>query len=212
MKIVLLRPNYQSHIITPPLGLGYLAAYLNQNSVEAKIIDGLAADLSPDALVQKAIAEKPDAVGITCLTAFYEQTVTISRLLKERGARVIIGGVHPTFMPYETLKDSGADFLIRGEGEIALLELAQNNFAKDGISGVYSQDDIECNEQQPCEKAERFEDLDKLPFPDWSQMSPSSYPKAPHGALVKNFPIGIIMTTRGCPYDCVFCSSPDFYD
>ena len=63
-----------------------------------------------------------------------------------------------------------------------------------------------------CVKAERVTSLDELPFPDWEQMDPGTYPQAPHGAIVKSFPIGVITSTRGCPFNCTFCASPQFYD
>ena len=211
MRIVLVRPNYDSHIITPPLGLGYLAAYLKMHGLEAKIIDALRDDLSTEALLERILAQKPDAVGITCLTAFYQQVVRLSTLLKKRGIRVILGGVHPTFLPCETLRDSQADYVVRGEGEIALLKLAQNGFLNDGIPGVYSSEDVRAG-KPPGEKAPWVEDLDELPFPDWEQIDPNSYPEAPHGAIVKHFPIGVVTTTRGCPNQCTFCASPQFYN
>lgn len=209
MKIVLVRPNFESHIITPPLGIGYLSAYLKKNGVDSVIIDGLRDKLSQEEIFDKILSEKPDAVGITCLTAFYNKVVDLAKLVKKSNIKCIIGGVHPTFMPRETLSDSGADFVVCGEGELALLKLAKNNFVNENIRGVYSidslKDSIEIN------RAERIENLDDLPFPDWEQINPNSYPKAPHGAVVKNFPIGIIMTSRGCPYECAFCASPKFY-
>jgi anaerobic magnesium-protoporphyrin IX monomethyl ester cyclase len=61
-------------------------------------------------------------------------------------------------------------------------------------------------------KAEPVANLDDLPFPDWEQLDPRTYPKAPHGAIVRNYPIGVVTTTRGCPYACTFCASPQFYD
>ncbi len=211
MKIVLVRPNYESHIITPPLGLGYLASYLKKHGVEVKIIDALRDNQTTEALLERIVAEKPDAVGITCLTAFYKQVVTLSRLLKQRNLRVVLGGVHPTFLPYQTLRDSQADYVIRGDGEIGLLKLVQNDFVNDGIPGVYSRQEIESG-KTPDEKAQCSENLDELPFPDWEQIDPNSYPEAPHGAIVKNFPIGVITSTRGCPHQCTFCASPNFYD
>lgn len=211
MKVVLVRPNYQSHIITPPLGLGYLASYLKRAGIATTLLDGLRDNLKAKVLLKRILSENPQAVGITCLTAYYNEAVELSRLLKKHGVRVILGGMHPTFMPYETLSDSNADYVIRGEGEIALLKLVQNGFVNDGIAGVYSKSDIE-NGRIPNEKAARILNLDEIPFPDWEQMSPNSYPKAPHGAIVKHFPVGVITSTRGCPYTCTFCASPKFYD
>lgn len=210
MKIVLVRPNYKSHIITPPLGLGYLSSSLQEHGIKTKIIDGLKETLSFENLLKKIVAQKPDAVGITCLTAFYEEVILLSKALKERGYKVIIGGVHPTFLPQSTLKDSLADYVVCGEGEIALVKLAKNNFRNKNILGIYSLKDLGKGEQ--IIKAQAEKNLDNLSYPDWKQLDPRTYPKAPHGAVVKNYPIGVIMTTRGCPYQCTFCASRKFYD
>ncbi|KKR33251.1 MAG: Anaerobic magnesium-protoporphyrin IX monomethyl ester cyclase, Elongator protein 3/MiaB/NifB family [Candidatus Gottesmanbacteria bacterium GW2011_GWC2_39_8] len=210
-KIVLVRPKYNGHIITPPLGLGYLSAYLKKHSIETVIIDGLRDNLSNNHLIQRILSEKPDAVGITCLTAFYNEVIDLSNLVKKNHIRCIIGGVHPTFLPCETLVDSKADYVICGEGEIALLKLVGNNYINNDIQGVYSKGNIE-NMKIPIKKAEIIENLDEIPFPYWEQMDPNLYSKAPHGFFVKNFPIGVIITTRGCPYECTYCASPKFYD
>lgn len=211
MKVVFVRPNYDSHVITPPLGLGYLSSYLKSHGVSTKIIDGLRDNADFKTLLRRILAERPDVVGITCLTAFYHEAVKLSRYLKKKKIFCVIGGVHPTFLPHQTLLDSGADYVICGEGEIAFLRLIENNLSNAGIKGVYSIKDFE-GPPFKIEKAERVENLDELPFPDWTEINPNLYPRAPHGGLVKNFPIGIIMTTRGCPYECTFCASPRFYD
>jgi len=211
MKIVLVRPNYKSHIITPPVGLGYLASFLNSHDIAVKIIDGLRDDVGPDELATKVVDECADAVGITCLTAFYREAVELSLRLKRAGQRIIIGGVHPTFLPHQTLKDSGCDYIIAGEGELALLALVQAGLVNSGIPGVYSLRDLP-DIKTPFRKSEPVANLDDLPFPDWGQLDPRTYPKAPHGAIVRNYPIGVVTTTRGCPYACTFCASPQFYD
>ena len=123
--------------------------------------------------------------------------------------RVIIGGVHPTFLPFRTLSDSGCDFVICGEGEIPLSRLIKNNFNPKGIKGVYHQGNLK-SENQKTEFAEIVQNIDDLPFPDWEQMDPRKYDKAHHGLLVRHFPIGVVIATRGCPYGCTFCSSPNF--
>lgn len=211
MKIILVRPYYDSHIITPPIGVGYLASYLKKYGHEAIIIDALRDQMKNNELIEKIKLEKPDAVGITCLTAFYSQVVELSKMLKENEIKCFIGGVHPTFLPYLTLVDSNADFVICGEGEKALLELVENNFVNNGIQGVYSKENL-LDENQKTEKAIGVENLDEIPFPDWEQIAPKLYPLAPHGVIVKNYPIGVITSSRGCPYECLFCASPGFYD
>ncbi len=210
MKAVLIRPNYDSHIITPPLGLGYLSSSLKKAGIKTKIIDGLKESLSVDDVIKKTIAEKPDVVGITCLTAFYNETREISKRLKAKGMKVVIGGVHPTFLPLLTLKETGADYVICGEGEIAFPKLIKAKLKNKNIQGVYSLKNLKNG--TVTKKGVAIENLDDLPFPDWEQINPNTYPKAPHGAIVKNFPIGVIMTTRGCPYMCSFCASPKFYE
>jgi len=211
-KIVLVRPNYRNktRIISPPLGIGYLSSYLRKNNIEVKVIDALKDNLDTKEVVRRVLAQKADAVGITCLTAFYIEVVKLSRLLKKKKLRVIIGGVHPTFLPFQTLKDSKADFVVCGEGERALLQIMKSNFGNKNTPGVYSLDTLKRN--NPVARAKIVKNLDSLPFPDWEQLDPRSYPKSPHGAVVKNFPIGIIMTSRGCPYMCSFCASQKFYE
>lgn len=211
MKIVLARPNYKSHIITPPLGIGYLSSYLKQHGIEVKIIDGLRDKLNDIRMLRAIMREKPDAVGITCLTAFYSEVVNLSKLIKNHNIPCIVGGIHPTFLPFSTLSDTQADFVVCGEGEIGLLKLIKNNFNNAGVKGVYSIKDI-ASDDAVYEKTEIIEHLDELAFPDWEQIDPRKYPFAPHGAFIKNFPIGVMITTRGCLYECTFCASPRFYN
>jgi anaerobic magnesium-protoporphyrin IX monomethyl ester cyclase len=211
MKIAFVRPNYNSHIITPPLGLGYLSSYLKKSGIDTVIVDGLKERLDLRRMIKKILELKPDAVGITCITAFYKEVVSLSRELKKNKIITIIGGQHPTFLPYQTLVESQADYVVCGEGEIPLLDLIRNNFRNDNIQGVYSLVNLK-DEYQEIMKAQIMENLDELPFPDWEQMNPQNYPKAPHGAFIKGFPVGVIISSRGCPYECTFCASPKFCD
>ena len=208
MEIALVRVKYNSHIITPPLGLGYLASYAQKCGHKVLIIDALRDNLSNEQVVEKINVAGISAVGITCLSAFYNEVVELSKMLKAEGKKVFIGGIHPTFMPKQTLIDTGADYVSLGEGEISLKKLLDANFDGTGIQGIYNLENLP---DKPI-KGEKVENLDDLPMPDWGQISPKSYPRAPHGAVTKNYPIGIIMTTRGCPYGCKFCASPNFYD
>jgi radical SAM superfamily enzyme YgiQ (UPF0313 family) len=208
MKIALIRVKYKSYIITPPLGIGYLSAYAKKYGHDVLIIDALRDNLSNEDVLKIVNDNGIEHVGITCLSAFFQEVIELSQLMKAHNKKVFIGGVHPTYMPKETLEKTGADYITLGEGEIALRKLLDANFDGTGIQGVYSLENLPEN---PV-KAERIEDFENdLPMPDWEQISPMSYPRAPHGAITKNYPIGIIMSTRGCPYGCKFCASPNFY-
>jgi radical SAM superfamily enzyme YgiQ (UPF0313 family) len=197
------------------MGVLYLSSYLKQNGHEAIIIDALRDNLDYKQILERIESIKPDVIGIHCLSSFFSTVCDISNLLKDKKYKVFIGGVHPTFQPYTTLKKSRADYVVCGEGEIPLLKLCNNNYEKNNIQGVYSindlKDDFEDINGNPIKKAEIVENLDELPFPDWEQCPPDSYPKAPHGVVVNNYPIGLVMTSRGCPFRCTFCSSHNFY-
>lgn len=215
MKIVLIVPNFDTYVICPQLGVMYLSSYLKKHGHEVKIIDALRDNLSFSQIVEAVEREKPGGIGIHCLSSFFSEVVTITKLLKERNYKVYIGGVHPTFSPYTTLEETGADYVMCGEGEIPLLKLANNNFVNNNIQGVYSLDDLKNNDEQkdgsPILKGEIIINLDEIPFPDWEQLPPNSFPHAPHAVSAKGFPIGIVTTSRGCPFRCTFCSSHNFY-
>ena len=216
MKILFVIPNFDSYVIAPPLGVLYLSSYAKKYcNAEVKIIDALRDNLNTKQITNIALEYNPDIIGIHCLTAFYKQTVDICRSLKQAGFKVLIGGVHPTFMPYTTLKDSGADFVVCGEGEIPLLRLCENNLNHKNIQGVYDLESLKDDDTQidgtPVLKAETVKDLDTIPMPDWLQLPPASYPHSPHAVIARGNPIGIVMTSRGCPSRCTFCSSNNFY-
>jgi len=207
MKIILVRVNIPTLQLVPPLGLGYISAYLNKNGIETKIVDGLRDELSNKEILEIVKEAKADAVGIGCLTAEYNVVVDLSNLLKANGIKVILGGIHPTVFPYQTLVDSKADYVICGEGEITFAKLALNNFENNAIKGVYSLNNLKNEEDKP-ELAELAEDLNMLPFPSWKQIPPNKYRKRPAGLIYKKRPIGYIITSRGCIFECIFCACP----
>ena len=210
MKIVLIRPYYNCFIFSPALGLGYLASVMKKYGAEVKIIDALCFGLDNAKVIKLIKEESPDLVGISCTSYFYHETIDLSKKLKNEGLKVFIGGLHPSFLPYSTLKDSEADFVMCGEGENASAELVKNNLNYKGIQGLYSIDDLKSDKDEIL-FAKQEENLDEIPWPDWEQLCLNSLPQAPHGVVAKAFPIATIMTSRGCPYCCTFCASASFY-
>lgn len=206
-NVALVRPNYHSHLITPPLGLGYLSSYLKIKGYNTKIIDGLNLGYSAKQIVEDC--RKMDVVGINCLSAYFREVIELSRLLKEKGITVVIGGPHASALPELTLKETQADYVVIGEGELSFSELINSIEKKqptENIQGIISKLNTK------LEKRKFVDNLDTLPFPDWRQMDPRIYKKAPHGGLVKSFPIAPITSTRGCPFECTFCASPSFWE
>lgn len=139
--------------------------------------------------------ENSDLVCISTITSTAPKAYNLAKRSKALGIPVIMGGAHPTFMPEEAL--DYADFVIRGEGERSLLELIacleKGTSALKGIKGLSYRDKDGRNVHNPS--PEFIQDLDSLPLPDFSlvhKWNPSNtYP---------------ISTSRGCPYDCTFCS------
>jgi radical SAM superfamily enzyme YgiQ (UPF0313 family) len=210
-QIALIRPNYTSLYVSPHIGLGYLSSWLKKRGGGGAIIDALKDNLTNRAILEAMNKNDISIAGITCLSSYYSEAVELSQFLKKHGIKVIIGGVHPTFMPYQTLLDSKADYVVCGEGEIALCKLLESDMdGSENIQGVYSLNNLK-DAGTPYQKAEIVHNLDDLPYPDWEQMKPGDFPLAPHGVMANKFPIGLIMSSRGCPHSCKFCSSPNFY-
>jgi radical SAM superfamily enzyme YgiQ (UPF0313 family) len=171
------------------------------------VIDGLVRGLDNEILARQCTGA--DLVGVSCLSDYFPQVVDLCRHLKRRGLAVVIGGPHVTGDPNRALRSTGADFGIVGEGELSLLELAAAVGAGDQreaaeIPGVVTP-------RSDPTRLDLIGDLDSLPFPDWDQCPPASYPKAPHGGVARRYPIAPVTTTRGCPHSCTFCSSPTLW-
>lgn len=212
MKIVLIQPWFDTSLSVPPLGLGYISSYLKQYNQEVHIIEGVRDNISSPLDVIDMVKDiNPDVVGISCLSPYFNNAKEIALLAKKSGYTVVMGGVHPTFLPYQTLCETKADFVCCGEGEIAWKKLALSNFENPtSIQGVYDKYSF-TEEPKKHLYAEIIQDLDELPFPDWEELKLNLYKHAPMGQIAKKFPVGPIMTSRGCAYGCTFCASPNFY-
>ncbi|MFA6433121.1 MAG: radical SAM protein [Elusimicrobiales bacterium] len=211
MKILLVKPGTAlADHIQPSLGLAYLAGSLLR-SHEVEIIDfgktGRREDLFKAALKRF----QPDVVGFQCYTSEIGEAKKLAGLTRRElpAAVVVAGGPNPTLCPEETMSKLGpaVDYILRGETEETFpkfLENLHNSAAFPGIPGLVWRE----NGRLRVNEMSLIADLDSLPLPAWHLINPQEYPPAQHGAFFKRFPIAPIITTRGCPFSCSFCTAP----
>jgi radical SAM superfamily enzyme YgiQ (UPF0313 family) len=218
MKIVLLQTPWSDvtvgeltkmqkrYAFHPPIGLMYLAAFLEKNGHSADIIDLEAEPLDFKKLLDRIVQAKADMIGITSTSPLFHIAQTYAKVLRESlRLPIVVGGPHVTALKDKTLTEE-FDFAIMNEGEYALAELMdeigrERNYSKiDGL--IYRQgDQAKVNPQRVF-----IENLDSLPFPARHKLDPYKYRFEVPG---KGFiPVADVELTRGCPFHCVFCSDP----
>jgi len=189
-------------IKTLPTSVGILAGFLDGRGVGIPRIIDEQINAIQDKDLPEIIAslEPPRIIGITVITIGCWRAYDLAEKIKkiDPKAIIILGGIHPTVVPEEAFQNGSVDVVVRGEGEETLLELVQaiNNqmdFTKiNGIS-FRSNGNIIHNPNRPLIK-----NLDEIPpFPyHLFEDNISEYPS-----------FGSIISSRGCPYNCIFCSS-----
>lgn len=185
--MLLIFPEAKSWSIGFNLGLGYLASILEKKGRHPRIIDCQGAeDYEQD--IRKALKEYA-WIGIHVNVATVTHALNIAQMVRKLspGAKIVMGGPHATVI-YDRLIPEYADIVVRGEGEHTIGELIADSKPLRQIPGIaYWDDGLKVNPPRVL-----IEDLDGLPFP------------ARH--LVNLNKIGRLITTRGCPYQCIFCA------
>lgn len=203
-----------------PYTLGLLIAILKKEGYTLDVIDANLENLSEKQLRERIKEANPDAVTISALTLEYKGCVNKSfEIVKQVNKNIItiLGGIYPTLSIEIASKDENIDFIIRGEGEerlVALLREINGNRDFDKVDGLTYRKDPD---SEPVIKpfVKRVTDLDKLPFPDYSNFNMDRYmnfgQKYTQNFQFRRYPVGQTITTRGCPYRCTFCSSNTVY-
>jgi len=177
MRILLVKPRwfvhgghyrYLEHVRFTPLSLGILATLSEGHDV--RIVDG---DWDP-----MPVGERFDLVGITTTTFTSERAYALGKEFARSGAKVVLGGVHPTIMPDECL--ANADSVVVGEAEYVWKDLL-GDAEKGRLQRVYS--------------APRPTDMNDVPFPRRDLLAEPSW-------------FACLQATRGCPNSCRYCYLP----
>lgn len=176
--------NYRT---MPPLGLAYVATMIKSLGFHVELLDGEAAGLSVNQIIHYIKANSFDTVCINILSPNYNIAKKIINHLP--GLKIIAGGHHATLVPEKVLKETNTFIVVRNEGEFAIKDIFNNKPIKD-ISGISYKEGsrIIHNPKRPPIK-----NLDILPFIDRSLLNEPEEKS--------------IVTSRGCPFNCIFCSS-----
>jgi len=212
MRILLVKPiNKIYYVISPNLGLGYLATALRRAGFQVDILDSGKEGLTYEGFEKRLVQNHYDAVGLQMFSHEVESVKKHLSITKrvDRAIHTVVGGPHPSGAPRETLIEmDAADFGFVGEAEIGLPQLmrllATGANAEDTLTAVPGL--VWRNNQRiVVNEARRPQQLDSLGFPAWDLTNPRDYPMAPHGTFSKRSPVAPIIVTRGCPYRCSFC-------
>lgn len=213
MKIFLVLPDSNDVLYSrvfginfPPVGLAYLSGFLDQKDYELRIVDMPALNMKLDQFQHLLRSEKPDVVGIYCALTRVNQAIGAAKISKDEGAFTIFGGPEPSINGKTILLENPCvDAVVRGEGEMAFLDLierVEDSEDFEGVGGVTYRDGekVLVNPSRPL-----IENLDDLPFPAWHLFPIERY------NLFSYFPLLSIASSRGCTFNCSFCAVPEMY-
>ncbi|MDY6912475.1 MAG: radical SAM protein, partial [Chloroflexota bacterium] len=209
LRVTLVNPPQFTKYVQLPMGLATIAAVIEQQGYQVKIIDANALGLEPKAVIP--YLSDADIVGLTAMTPTINIALDIARHVKQAKADlpVILGGAHATLLPEETLASAPeVDAIVIGEGEqtfVDLLRAFENNQPLDDVSAIAFRKD---NEVVITRNASENIDLDSLPYLAYHLLPWHEYrAHPPHGRAL---PFAATITSRGCPYRCAYCSKPIF--
>jgi len=216
---------------SPPIGLAYIGAYIKSNGYGYTAIDACGEGLDKitksqddeNLLIQGLsigdILEKiPNDVRVVGLTSLFSHAWflvhNIASAIRSKFPRVLIvvGGEHPNAMPESVLRSSDVDIVIFGEGEETFLELLNKVYSGgefcsiDGIAYISANNDYIVNK-----KRQRIRSIDGFPYPDWDNWSIESYIEYGQVTGINLGRAIPILGSRGCPYECNFCSNKDMW-
>jgi radical SAM superfamily enzyme YgiQ (UPF0313 family) len=197
-----LAPDY------PSLGLAYLAAVLQKAGHIVKIIDIDADGVTQQDFAKELKVESYGVVGITTTTPTFNKAISLARLVKTNSkSTTVLGGIHVTVMPEESVGFDSVDFIVKGEGErtvVELMDYLQGRMGLDSIDGLYYRRNGNVIKNKD---RDLISNLDELPFPARHLFNQQNY-TYPDTLYKRAFPI---ITSRGCPANCTYCNSKNMF-
>lgn len=214
MKVALVNaPPLKKYGVTglmyPPLGILYLISYTKKylgDIIEYQVFDGYQIDYIE--LLERIKKFSPDVLGVSFTTQAASGAYTFINAVKKQvpGVKYIIaGGAHPTALPEDVLNSSATDIVVRGKGEITFMEILKKILLNEkpiGLLGTVTKFNgkITYNPYRPF-----IEDLDTIPFPAREYVDIKKYPGYHYKMRGRDTSL---LSSRGCPFNCTFCSNP----
>ncbi len=221
--------------VIPPLGLAYIAGELKSENIPYEILDCVVEGpeneeplpnknwsygLPLDKIKSRIEKTMPDVVFLSIVySSDLPSLYKVAELVKEIDNQIIVvaGGIHSSIYPNEVFEEANEngiiiDYIIRGEGEKRAVEFLNNlndgfvDTNSDGLCGI-TESHMFINHQ-----IEVIENLDKMPFPDYTQLPMEKYFSfnVPFSPFPRGKRVMQVYTSRGCPVGCTFCASTNF--
>lgn len=196
----------------PALGLLCLAAVCRRAGWQVEVLDAAALDLGLDEVLRRLAASRPDVLALSATTLAVASAAELARQARRRlpSLRVILGGPHVSAAPVETLRRfPDFDAAVVGEGEATILELLAA-LAAGGLEGIAGLALPAAGSVRLTPRRPPIRDLDRLPLPAWDLLAgfPQRYAPAPF--KTRRLPAASLVTSRGCPNECIFCDRSVF--
>ena len=220
MKVLLINPPIENIIETevplfvkqnegifPPLGLLYVASYLDKGvNCRVEILDALAEKMSYEGIERFIRDFRPDIVGITAHTHNLIDVIMVSDIVKkiDKLICVCLGGPHVSAFPREAISIPSVDFAVPGEGEAAFTELVKGIEEKSDLKNIPGILFKQAGNITETGKRDGAIELDSLPFPARGKSDYKKY----YSILGAGSVMTTISSSRGCLYQCIFCSTP----
>lgn len=209
-RVVLVYPHlikgWQAHPRAAiPMSLLCIATPVIDAGYDVKIIDQRV-DPRWRSILEEELRKDPICVGVSSMTGpQLRHALEISKIAKQYGnAPVVWGGIHPSLLPEQTLRNENIDIIVQGEGDETFLELVQaleGNRPLSAVKGIWYKE----NGQTKNTGMRPFVDLNKQPPLPYHLVDPQHYTRTMFGIEHLNF-----FTSRGCPYQCTFCINTTF--
>ena len=211
MKVALVNPAQVTRYPQTPMGLALIAAVLEKEGHQVTVVDANVLRLQPEGVVYRVT--DADVVGLTAMTPTVNTAASIAHYIKQANpnSTVILGGAHAILLPEETLATiPEVDVIVRGEGEETIIDLLRALEHKQPLSKIQGISYRQDGKVISTDARSAIVDLDSLPFLAYHLLPMRGYrPHPPHGRAL---PFAAIITSRGCPYRCSYCSKPVFGD